>query len=97
MQMFIFLVLAYSVFVLLIVGLGAGAGFILNWSLPWLDKSLSVVIGVIATGFALSYIVQLIAAVGAPDDGETAWRLDGKQGTILRAIPSTRRKKRRPE
>ncbi len=97
MQFVVFLVLLYGVLMLLTVGLGLGVGFVLRWLLPWLDKSMAFVIGVGATGFALHYMVQIITAIGALEDDETNWQLERKRDAIFKAIPSSRRKKRKPE
>ncbi len=54
----------YLLFNVLLIALGIGIGFFLHWILPAVEIGMSILIGVVASGFSLHFWIRLFAYLG---------------------------------
>ena len=86
------LTLIYLFIKLVVLSLGCSVGFLLHWLLPEVDLGTALLIGLVATGFTIDFVVRLSTAVRASE-------LNGneEEPPILFAIqpPRTTRRRRK--
>jgi len=88
MGMMLLIVVLYLVILILIVCLGIAIGFLLYWILPGVDLGITILVGVVATGFCLDFVARLVSSYNSFAEDDEIDRIS------LRPVRSRRGSKR---
>jgi len=87
-------IVVLTLILLLVCGLGIGIGFLLHWLFPAIDLGMAVLIGVVASGWAIHFFVRLYNTVDTIMEHERDSELDEVVVKPLRARYRARRSRR---